>query len=90
MNEKKPQFIERVFWNPDRVRSCCIRHGWYTEGSVSEYEAMLKMAGEAPTVEQIYKMACDIVAHSEDQTVRSVMYLLRNEAVRTAFDEVEA
>lgn len=78
-------------WSKMAIRKACIKHGLYTAGDCDEYERMLDLAdGLTPDANNIWFVACDIVEHSEDQTVENVMFILANEAVTTHFEIEEA
>lgn len=74
-------------WDYDSVREACIRHQLYTCGTNAAYSELLYFADEnKPTVENIYKAAVDIFAHSsEGWDLDSIMGILENEAVHTFF-----
>lgn len=78
----------RIDWL--KVRDTCIREDWYTCGDVKAYEKMLDEArandGEY-TVRKMYRLACDILEHSEGtNTIENVMYILDKAAVDTFYD----
>ena len=89
--EKKmsyPTITRTPHWSVDSVRAACIRNNLYTMGTNSQYSAMLDRVARVdnPSDFGILVAAEDIAAHSEDQTVTNVMYILANEAVFYTFE----
>lgn len=81
---------ETKMWDADSVRNCCIRHQLYTCGSMQEYNIMLNMIKDLePSNKNIYKVAQDILSHSDDdQSIENIMFLLGNEVVKTFYSFV--
>lgn len=74
-------------WDYDSVRTCCIRNNLYTCGTCKQYEVILQFVEEnGPTTENVYTVALDIWAHSDDQTVTNIMHHLERDAIRTYFE----
>ena len=70
-----------------KVRQVCVDNDLYTCGDCEEYSHMLDRVRELePTYENICVISKDIMAHSKDQTVTNIMYLLENCAVTTTFE----
>ena len=76
---------------PFRLRALCIRQNWYTHGTNTEYEHLLRElahnGGGHMTTEDLEAVALDIMEHSDidkEQDVCSIMWLL-NEASSTVF-----
>ena len=62
---KKYEVVEKsLVVNEDDVRVLCIRKNWYTCGNNADYENMFKMCHNANTDEDVYKIAEDILNHS--------------------------
>ena len=89
-----PSIKKEVYWNMEDVRAMCIRHSYYTHGDVDDYSDMLTFVGlNDPTDENIYKVAFDIVAHSnlssygqtEEENINSIMYNIQEEVIHTFF-----
>ena len=73
-------------WYSDRVRQACIRNELYTRGDNEAYSAMLDYVdSHDPTTRAMYEVAKDILAHSREQTVTNIMFILESEAVITTF-----
>jgi len=84
---KMPKIRERKIWSSMEVRNFCVRHDFYACGDNEDYETMLDFVRQnAPTTESLYLVAYDIAAHSEDQTVTNMMFLLSKETVMTFFE----
>lgn len=74
-------------WGYSTVRQACIHNDLYTRGDCEAYEKMLNMVERtAPTTKAMYLVAKDIQAHSKDQTITNVMFILEREAVITTFE----
>ena len=74
-------------WTAMKVRQVCVDNDLYTCGDCEEYSHMLDRVRELePTYENICVISKDIMAHSKDQTVTNIMYLLENCAVTTTFE----
>lgn len=53
-------------WSAYEIRSMCVKNDYYTRGDNEAYRKMLNFVSEhKPTTENIYKVAVDIVAHSD-------------------------
>ncbi len=73
-------------WGYDTVRRACIRNDLYTRGDCEAYDKMLAFVEKTePTTKAVYTVAKDIAAHSKDQPVTNVMYILESEAIITTF-----
>lgn len=72
------------------LRTLCIKHNWYTNGTTVEYETLLSLTEkENITTEDIITVAADIMNHSinEDRPLESYCF----EVVRicnTFFEEI--
>ena len=79
-----PAVEETANWSAYEVMRMCIAHDWYTAGTTREYDKMLAFVEEnKPTPQNIYKVAHDILEHSDDdgQYVEAVMFTINKEAV---------
>lgn len=85
---------EEKRWDSDSVRNMCIKHNFYTHGSIGDYSKMLNYVDmKKPTTTTIYIVAKDIVSHSDmdayNQTdaenIESVMFELYRECINTFF-----
>lgn len=84
------KIIETRQWTAEDVRQVCIANHLYTKGSSEEYDNMLSdVSNLYPGNDAIHMIAKDILAHSADQTITNVMFLLANGAVKTFFEIVE-
>ena len=81
-------------WSMHEVRSMCIKNGYYTCGDNEAYRKMLEFVNtHKPTTENIYKVAVDIVAHSDlsvegvddVEMVEGMMFDISEECVRTHY-----
>lgn len=86
---------ETRLWDSYRVRNMCIKHDYYTRGDNEAYRKMLEFVdANSPNKTNIYKVAKDIVSHSdmdsyigEDaELIQGVMYDLANDVVKTHFE----
>ena len=83
---KVPDITATRRWSMYRMRRMCMDNDLYTSGGVSEYNNMLGFVDTTkPTYENIYLVAADINAHSENQTVENIMYLIERHVVVTMF-----
>lgn len=84
---EEAETVQRVtWWDAEAVRRACVRNDLYTRGDCSAYSAMLEsITGTEPTDKELLRVAKDIQAHSEDQSITNVMYILYHEAVTTTF-----
>ncbi len=82
------EIFETRNWNTIGVRAMCVNMGLYTNGTSSEYEALLNYVRNhrTPSLEDIYHVAKDIDLHSEGQTVTGIMYVLANDVIKSCFD----
>ena len=49
----------------EKLRMLCVNKGYYTEGTVEDYEKLLLFVKDSEmTTENIYKVAVDIINHS--------------------------
>lgn len=85
------KIIETRQWMAEDVREICIENNLYTKGTTAEYDNMLNDVSRLyPGNDAIYKIAKDILAHSdEEQIITNIMFLLMNKAVKTFFEIVE-
>lgn len=80
--KQQPKVIERAEWTAEEIRNFCLEEGYYTEGKVREYEEMLFFVDQnKPTTENIYKVAKNILAHSDQEHQRAIEYLMRDISV---------
>lgn len=78
--------IEIRSWNMHDLRSACISNNFYTGGTNEEYERLLLSLDELElTLENMQKVAEDILEHSEDQTLLNIMWVLGNQVIRTSY-----
>ena len=85
--EQKPAITEINRITADSVRSCCIKHSLYTNGSCRDYDFMLNYADTQDySLEMLYDLAEDICKHSDSQTITNVMHILRKDAVITIYE----
>lgn len=90
MHDYHPNIIVYRKWSVESVMEACQKNHLYTCGTNRQYRCMLdSVFFSDPTYENLYKIATDIVKHSEDQTVTNVMTILEKEAVTITFDIVE-
>lgn len=84
------KIIETRRWTAADVREICIENNLYTKGTSAEYDNMLNDVNRLyPGNDAIYKIANDILAHSdEEQTITNIMFLLMNKGVKTFFEIV--
>lgn len=76
--KKEPKVIEHAEWTAEEIRNFCLEEGYYTEGKVREYEEMLLFVDRNdPTPENIYKVAKNILDHSDQEHEIPVEYLMR-------------
>lgn len=82
-------------WDSYRVRNMCIKNNYYTRGDNEAYGKMLEFVDtNEPDNRTIYKVALDIVRHSdmdkygceENELVAGVMYELANNVVKRHFE----
>ena len=74
------------YWSYESVRQACIRNNLYTRGDCGAYDKMLSFVERnEPTTKAMYLTAKDIAAHSKDQPITNVLYILENEAITTTF-----
>lgn len=89
--EPEIDVVER--WSSGDVRDMCIKHDWYRAGTVREYRAMLDIVDSTePTTQNIYKIAKDILDHSDDEGlyVEAIMFEISREVVRRFYTVTEA
>lgn len=76
--KQQPKAIEHAVWLAEEIRNFCLEEGYYSEGKVREYEEMLNFVDQnKPTPENIYKVAKNILDHSDQEHKRSVLYMMR-------------
>jgi len=81
-----PKIKTNRFWDMESVRELCIKNNLYTCGGCEEYDRMLNMVKSVePSTENLYRIAKDIVEHSDCQTISNVMFILEK-AVTTTFE----
>ena len=86
--DEMPEIEQYRFWTVEDVRNVCIKYDWYTKGDCRAYDKMLTTVRETePTTENLYKVARDIMEHSEDvwMTVEGTMTKLEREAVTNGY-----
>ena len=90
----KITITETKTWCLDDVRSLCIERDYYTRGTCKDYDKMLHfVATHEPTKMNIYKVAKDIVEHSNldryseerEELIAGVMYDITDYAVNTHY-----
>ena len=90
-------FKEEKRWSASSVRSMCIKNDRYTRGDCAAYEKMLDFVNEnEPTLENIEKVAIDIVEHSDlssyglsfEENVEAIMFDLANDAITYSFTRI--
>jgi hypothetical protein len=80
--KKQPKVIENAVWIAEEIRNFCLEEGYYSEGKVRDYEEMLNFVDQnEPTTENIYKVAKNILAHSDQEHQRAIEYLMRDISV---------
>ena len=73
-------------WSWDSVRAVCVKHNFYTLGTNEAYASMLTFVKtHKPTYRNLYTVACDILEHSDGQSITNIMFLLERYAVITTF-----
>lgn len=89
---------EEKVWSLNKVRLMCINHNYYTCGDNEDYSKMLNFVStHQPTKMNIYKVAKDIVKHSdlegygqsETENIEGVMFDISAEAVSTHYQVEE-
>ncbi len=77
----KIKIIERRTISANALMEVCIGHGWYTGGTVDEYEHLLYKFGEGRniTTDALVEIAEDIIAHSTEDSmsgydIKAVMF----------------
>ena len=83
-----PEIIEKDSWTSFLVRSVCIENNWYTRGDNKAYLEMLDFVDHnEPTKANIYKVAMDIMEHSNtnDLYIEAIMFCIANDAVMTHY-----
>jgi hypothetical protein len=90
-------FREDKRWSSSSVRSMCIKRDRYTRGDCAAYEKMLDfVSNNEPTLENIEKVAADIVEHSDlssygmsfEENVEAIMFDLANDAITYSFARI--
>ena len=80
--------IRKLYW--DDLRNLCIRKGWYTKGTSTEYETMLNMSEkENIATEDIVAIAQDIMDHSDDDKMELTSYCFEIAKICNTFFEEE-
>ena len=80
------KIIESRFWDMNDLRSACIRNDFYTCGNNEEYERLLLSIRKIePSLENMQKVAEDILEHSEGQTLTNILWVLGNEVIRMSY-----
>lgn len=85
----EPEITEELKWSSSEIRNMCICNDWYTAGSIREYSDMLEYVEEyEPTKLNIYKVAQDILEHSDDSElyVEAIMFTISNDVVKTFYE----
>lgn len=74
------------YWSASDVRGACIDNDLYTAGDNEQYSKMLNYVRDnPPTLENLYRVACDICEHSKRQSITNIMFILENNAVMKCF-----
>ena len=77
-----PEIEVTEAWYADGVRAVCVKQGFYTCGTCSDYDHMLNMVNDTePTPTNLYRVARDICEHSDGQTIENIMFILSRDAV---------
>lgn len=80
--KQQTKVIEHAVWTAEEIRYFCMEEGYYTEGNVRDYEEMLLFVDHNdPTPENIYKVAKNILDHSDSEHERRIEYLMRDISV---------
>lgn len=80
--KQQPKVIENAVWIAEEIRNFCLEEGYYSEGKVRDYEEMLNFVDQnKPTTENIYRVAKNILAHSDQEHQRAIEYLMRDISV---------
>ena len=73
-------------WSFETVRQACIHNDLYTRGDCEAYDKMLAFVEKnPPTTKAMYLVAKDIAAHSKNQPITNVLFILEKEAIITTF-----
>ena len=72
--------------HPDDLRRFCIKHNYYTHGSISDYDNLLYQISNKGSLEEI---AMDIAAHSEGVLASEVLVNLKREFKNAVQDNDE-
>ena len=93
---KAPKIKATRAWFAEEVREFCIKNGYYTAGDCAAYEKMLQFVSKQdPTTKNIYRVAKDIVDHSDPEyfefvsdveALQNVMFLLDRDVVMTFYN----
>lgn len=80
-----------TYWYAYKLRDLCIHEQWYTCGTNKEYEHLLNFVDTTPpTVENQYKVAQNILEHSDpniENSLNNILFLMNlNNVVVQAFD----
>lgn len=87
--EPEPEITEEIRWLSSEIRNMCIENDWYTAGDVRAYSEMLEFVElNEPTKLNIYKVAQDILEHSDDPElyVEAIMFVISNDVVKTFYE----
>ncbi len=80
--KEDPKIIEHTQWFADEIRNFCLEEGYFTEGKIREYEEMLLFVDRNdPTPMNIYRVAKNILAHSDQEHQRGIEYMMRDISV---------
>lgn len=90
INENQiPEITVEVVWSWHNIQRLCIKNDWYTRGDTRAYAEMLDFVDQnEPTTINIYKVAQDILEHSEESEclyIEAIMYEITNEVVETLY-----
>lgn len=87
---KLEEIITERTWDMYDVRQMCLARNYYTRGDNGDYDKMLNFVNEnAPTKENVYKVAEDIMKHSYvpeswcTDWLTNIMYELELKCIRT-------
>ena len=84
--DEMPEIEVEEKWSESDVRECCIKNDFYTAGDCKAYSEMLNFVdNNSFSVENLYKVAKDILEHSEDQTIENIMFCIKKDAVNTFY-----
>lgn len=84
-----PEITVESMWSWSDIQRLCIKNDWYTRGDARAYGEMLDFVDKhEPTAINIYKVAQDILKHSEESEclyIEAIMFEIANEVVETLY-----